>query len=376
MGWDADGRWSNDDGWEMYDDGGATVPWYNPETGQVEELANPDYHASPYEAAENEGRLDEFQDYIDTIYGMDPTGQAPTAAGVNLYDPSTYGNYPGGPDDGGDGGGAGSGRSSSGGSPRFPAPSLPSRPGAPRSISPWTEIFQGTAPNPLRPWEQKFNAPTVDEATNSPGFQFRLGEGIKALQRSAAARGTLLTGGTLKGLMQYAGDEASKEYQNVYNRSVGEYESERQNFLGNEANRYGNEVDRYNRQLGEYDIRRQNFLTNEGNRFNSERSNRLDDFNIDSSYFQMGRQNRLDDFNIFNTQDTNYFNRLFGLAGLGNPGQMSGFNANYGNIGSGLMTGMGNSLAAGQVGGANAWANALGGIGQSAILAALLRRPS
>jgi hypothetical protein len=46
----------------------------------------------------------------------------------------------------------------------------------------------------------------------SPGFQFRLGEGLKALERSAAARGTLLTGGTLKGLQRYAQDYASNEY--------------------------------------------------------------------------------------------------------------------------------------------------------------------
>src|SRR5262245_16484817 len=46
----------------------------------------------------------------------------------------------------------------------------------------------------------------------SPGFQFRLGEGLKALERSAAARGTLLTGGTLKGLEKYAQNFASNEY--------------------------------------------------------------------------------------------------------------------------------------------------------------------
>lgn len=46
----------------------------------------------------------------------------------------------------------------------------------------------------------------------SPGYQFRLGEGLKALERSAAARGTLLTGGTLKGLTRFGQDYASNEY--------------------------------------------------------------------------------------------------------------------------------------------------------------------
>jgi hypothetical protein len=56
----------------------------------------------------------------------------------------------------------------------------------------------------------------------SPGFQFRLGEGMKALERSAAAKGTLLTGGTLKGLTRYAQDYASNEYGNQYARLFGE----------------------------------------------------------------------------------------------------------------------------------------------------------
>lgn len=56
---------------------------------------------------------------------------------------------------------------------------------------------------------------------SAPGYQFRLGEGMKALERSAAARGTLLTGGTLKGLNRFAQDYASNEYQNRYNQLFG-----------------------------------------------------------------------------------------------------------------------------------------------------------
>lgn len=47
---------------------------------------------------------------------------------------------------------------------------------------------------------------------NTPGYQFRLGEGLKALERSAASRGTLLTGGTLKGLERFGQNYASNEY--------------------------------------------------------------------------------------------------------------------------------------------------------------------
>lgn len=70
-----------------------------------------------------------------------------------------------------------------------------------------------------------FQAPTGADAQNDPGYQFRLQEGTKALERSAAAKGGLLTGGTAKALQQFGQDYASTEYQNVYNRKFGEYNS-------------------------------------------------------------------------------------------------------------------------------------------------------
>lgn len=51
-----------------------------------------------------------------------------------------------------------------------------------------------------------------------PGYAFRQAEGMKALERSAAARGGLLSGTTLKGIQRYGQDLASQEYQNAFNR--------------------------------------------------------------------------------------------------------------------------------------------------------------
>ena len=51
-----------------------------------------------------------------------------------------------------------------------------------------------------------------------PGYQFRLQEGLKALDRQAAARGGLLSGAALKGTQRYAQDVASQEYSNAFNR--------------------------------------------------------------------------------------------------------------------------------------------------------------
>jgi hypothetical protein len=63
--------------------------------------------------------------------------------------------------------------------------------------------------------------------TADPGYAFRLSEGLKALDRTAAARGGLLSGATLKGAQQYGQDLASQEYQNAFNR----YYAERTNML-------------------------------------------------------------------------------------------------------------------------------------------------
>lgn len=51
-----------------------------------------------------------------------------------------------------------------------------------------------------------------------PGYNFRLSEGLKALQKSAAARGGFLSGKTLKDITGYGQEMASQEYQNAFNR--------------------------------------------------------------------------------------------------------------------------------------------------------------
>ena len=51
-----------------------------------------------------------------------------------------------------------------------------------------------------------------------PGYAFRLSEGQKALDRSAAARGGLISGSALKAAQRYGQDMASQEFGNAYNR--------------------------------------------------------------------------------------------------------------------------------------------------------------
>ncbi len=71
-----------------------------------------------------------------------------------------------------------------------------------------------------------------DQLTTDPGYGFRLQEGLKALERSAAARGGLLSGGAGKALTRYGQEMASQEFGNAFNRGLTEYEAARQREAG------------------------------------------------------------------------------------------------------------------------------------------------
>lgn len=65
-------------------------------------------------------------------------------------------------------------------------------------------------------FQQTFNASDMEQ--NDPGYAFRLQQGQQALERSAAASGGLQSGGTLKGIANYAQNYASNEYNNAFNQ--------------------------------------------------------------------------------------------------------------------------------------------------------------
>ena len=58
----------------------------------------------------------------------------------------------------------------------------------------------------------------MSDFEQDPGYAFRMSEGLKALDRTAAARGGMLSGAALRGATRYGQDMASQEYQNAYNR--------------------------------------------------------------------------------------------------------------------------------------------------------------
>lgn len=74
----------------------------------------------------------------------------------------------------------------------------------------------------------KYTPFDMSQFTADPGYGFRLSEGQKALERSAAARGGLISGGALKAATRFGQEMGSQEYTNAFNR----YQAERQARLG------------------------------------------------------------------------------------------------------------------------------------------------
>lgn len=83
----------------------------------------------------------------------------------------------------------------------------------------------------LKPWDQPtptynpdpFKAPTALEAAAEPGVRMMQDEAARAVQQSAAARGTALGGNTMAALQDRSAGIASQAYGDTYNRAASTY---------------------------------------------------------------------------------------------------------------------------------------------------------
>lgn len=138
------------------------------------------------------------------LMGFDPYQPSYSRPSSNGFVTGGYGGYPGFSWGGWSLPGA---TPSRGGVNTFSMPSQVSGRGA----KPNQTIYQDPeAPNPV--------APDFSQFYVSPDYNFRLDEGIKALDRSAAANGMLLSGAQAKALSRYGQGMASQEYGNYWNR--------------------------------------------------------------------------------------------------------------------------------------------------------------
>lgn len=75
-----------------------------------------------------------------------------------------------------------------------------------------------TALNKLTPLATEYTPFGMQQFQQDPGYGFRLSEGQKAIDRSAAARSGLQSGSALKAAARFGQEMGSQEFQNAFNR--------------------------------------------------------------------------------------------------------------------------------------------------------------
>jgi hypothetical protein len=166
-----------------------------------------------------------------------------------------------------------------------------------------------------------------DDFKNDPSFKFLMDQGNQAIQRSAAATGSLGTGGTLKSLTQFAQGTADTKFGEAYNRALGTFQTNRNNTLQG-----------------------LNMLIGAGQ--------------TATGQFDQASQN-WGNTSAANTMRAGEYEGNAGMEGARIAGD--------------ALTGGANAAAAGTVGQANAWSQALGGVSNAAQFAGMsnmLRTPT
>jgi hypothetical protein len=170
--------------------------------------------------------------------------------------------------------------------------------------------------------------PEMFKAGMDPGYGFRMSEGLKAVDRQAAARGGLISGNALKASQAFGQDMASQEFNNAFNRF--------QTIRGNTLQPF---------QMGAAAGQSAAAMQGQANaNFGSAGGQAIGQFGQGASgiYGNAG----------------NAMNTAYGNYGAGTTGVLGAYGTNATNA----LTGGANAQASGIVGGANAFNQGLGGI--------------
>jgi len=102
------------------------------------------------------------------------------------------------------------------------------------------------------PTQQEIDDQRREEAMNrfyqSPDYDFRMNEGIRAMDSSAASRGMLMSGAQLRGITEFGQNLAAGEYGNYYNRLsgiAGLAQTAQNPYAGAQSGMYGNLMGAY-----------------------------------------------------------------------------------------------------------------------------------
>ena len=214
--------------------------------------------------------------------------------------------------------------------------------------------------NALQKEQQPFTFSQTD-----PSYQWRLQQGQKAVQTSAAAKGNALSGGTMKAMDQYTQGLASTEYQNEFQRYLSQNQIY-QNIAGQgltAQNQMGSALAGRSGSLGQM---QNNLGAIQGN-INSMGNLEQNLSNLYSNNLMTGAGAQ---YNASNTAGTAYANMYTNQANALTGGLQSGFNNamgaynlyNQGNTNNALMNYMGGG-SSGSGGSSGNWLSSIFGFG-------------
>jgi hypothetical protein len=205
---------------------------------------------------------------------------------------------------------------------------------------------------------QQFTGQYTPETFNfqaDPGYQFRMQEGQKAIEGSAAARGTQLSGATMKALAKYGQNLASDEYGKAYDRFV-----DKRNFGYGQSRdaRRDYEADR-GFGYGQYRDTRGDYVTDRGFGYGAFNDDRNFGYGVYSDAYNQNA-GRLD----------RSYNRLAGLAnlGIGAGNNLSNIYSNAGGQIADTQIQQANARAAGTMGTARGIGDIFSGAGQIPLM--------
>ena len=152
-------------------------------------------------------------------------------------------------------------------------------------LTPYSGVFNPPDPNtavarararlPGMPAIKEWQAPDPASILNDPSYQFRISEGMKALENSASAKGLTRHPNQRQGLIQYGQNFASNEYQGLFDRELTGYKTN-----------VGNTLDLFDRDLNT-SIQAERGADQEYNRA-------YDEYELDWRMFDADQRRRLD----------------------------------------------------------------------------------
>lgn len=204
-----------------------------------------------------------------------------------------------------------------------------------------------------------------DMEANDPGYAFRIQQQNQALERSAAASGSAMGGGTLKALASYSGNLASQEYGAAFNRFQST-QQQQYNMLSGAANAG---------QQAATTQGNQGIQTTEyGAGMNLQGATTAGQFNTQGAEYAGNANMQAGQFGASMNYDAAKTGAGYGIgaaqysgnADMATTGQASANTINSSRYQGDMIAGAGQARASGDIGAANSWNGMLSGIGSNA----------